>query len=513
MNSSVFKTSTLVKNNAGGNAHALTSKEVLAQIAVTGTFNNTYYASGQTQLDLITEHASKVDAEFIAKLAIYARHSAFMKDTPAVLLAILVNKDTELFKRVFNIVVTDGKILKNFVKVMRSGAINGRKSLGTCAKKAVKNWLNNRNPDQVVWDSIGNDPSLSDVIKMVHPNPQDTMRSNLYSYLIGKDFNVDFLPSNIKAYELFKSGKSSDIPNVPFQKLDSLNLSVGEWKEVFKNASWQMTRMNLNTALRQCVLDDPSMVKLIANRLRDPDQVKSARNLFPYQILNAYMNINPGVPMDIKNALQDAMEIATENIERIDGGVIVCPDVSASMSQSVTGSVSYGSPQSSVQCVDVAALIAASYMRVNQNDCNVIPFEHRICDTSKLNPRDSVMTNANYLSKMCGGGTNCSLALKHANDKGMKANAVIFVSDNESWMDNRWGNKTAMENEWKIFKKNNPEAKLICIDITPNNTTQAKSRNDVLNVGGFSDNVFNVINGFTNNSSENFVKVIDGVRF
>jgi 60 kDa SS-A/Ro ribonucleoprotein len=42
----------------------------------------------------------------------------------------------------------------------------------------------------------------------------------------------------------------------------------------------------------------------------------------------------------------------------------------------------------------------------------------------------------------------------------------------------------------------NPSAKLVCIDLQPNRTTQALERKDVLNVGGFSDEVFEVVERF-----------------
>ncbi len=51
--------------------------------------------------------------------------------------------------------------------------------------------------------------------------------------------------------------------------------------------------------------------------------------------------------------------------------------------------------------------------------------------------------------------------------------------------------------EWQRFKLRNPSAKLVCIDIQPYGTTQAKEQADILNVGGFSDAVFDVIAKFT----------------
>lgn len=52
--------------------------------------------------------------------------------------------------------------------------------------------------------------------------------------------------------------------------------------------------------------------------------------------------------------------------------------------------------------------------------------------------------------------------------------------------------------QWGAFKARNPAARLVCIDIQPNATTQAMERADVLNVGGFSDEVFDVVNAFAN---------------
>ena len=50
--------------------------------------------------------------------------------------------------------------------------------------------------------------------------------------------------------------------------------------------------------------------------------------------------------------------------------------------------------------------------------------------------------------------------------------------------------------EWVQLKARNPKAKLVCIDLQPHGTTQAVERADVLNVGGFSDAVFQVVADF-----------------
>jgi 60 kDa SS-A/Ro ribonucleoprotein len=71
------------------------------------------------------------------------------------------------------------------------------------------------------------------------------------------------------------------------------------------------------------------------------------------------------------------------------------------------------------------------------------------------------------------------------------------VSDNESWVDARRG-ATAVMNEWQVFKSRNPSARLACLDFVPNATTQAAEREDILNIGGFSDTVFDLLSLFSN---------------
>jgi 60 kDa SS-A/Ro ribonucleoprotein len=123
-----------------------------------------------------------------------------------------------------------------------------------------------------------------------------------------------------------------------------------------------------------------------------------------------------------------------------------------------------------------------------------MPFEVSVVDCP-LNPRDTVMTNAQKLAAIGGGGTNCSAPLVLMNQRDVKADLVIFVSDNESWVDARAGASATME-AWARFKKRNPAARLVCIDCTPNSTSQACERDDVLNIGGFSDDVFKIIAAF-----------------
>jgi 60 kDa SS-A/Ro ribonucleoprotein len=69
-------------------------------------------------------------------------------------------------------------------------------------------------------------------------------------------------------------------------------------------------------------------------------------------------------------------------------------------------------------------------------------------------------------------------------------------------------------NQWSIFKKRNPRAKMVCIDCQPYDTTQAPERPDILNVGGFSDTVFDIVREFYNENltPEHWVGVINDIE-
>ena len=484
-------TKTDTYNEAGGIAYTLTPKQQLAQLAATGCLNNTFYADAQSQLDQVLKLAESLDAEFIAKTAVYARQKGFMKDMPALLLAVLAQKDVNMLARVFDQVVDNGKMLRNFAQIIRSGAV-GRKSFGNRPKKLMQTWLLTATEKQLLNAAVGNSPSLADVVKMVHPKPREAWRAAWFAWLIGKPYDREALPPITRAFEDYKQSREGELPNVPFQMLTALDLNSGDWAQIACNGSWQQVRQNLNTFLRHEVFAKSKNIKMVAEKLRDETAIARARVL-PYQLLTAYQATSDQMPSEIREALQDAMETAVQNVPAIQGKVVVCPDVSGSMHSPATGY--RGSATTKTRCIDIAALVSAAMLRTNPQ-ARVIPFE-QITVNVQLNPRDSIMTNAEKLANVGGGGTACSAPLAMLNREKADVDLVVIVSDNESWADlGQWGGKTGLMKEWDILKQRCPEAKLVCLDIQPYTTAQAQNRHDILNIGGFSDQVFTLIGSF-----------------
>lgn len=540
------------KNSAGGIAYSRSPKGALAQYCLTGCLGNTYYVEAKTQLKTVLELCDKVDNEFIKQCALYSRQKGFLKDIPALLVAILAVRKAEGWQDVFFKVINNGKMLRNFITFIRPGKnakgeklgspINGKASLGSSIKKAIAKWLNTANENRLLNALVGNTPTLKDIIRMVHPKG-DEAHDAFYAWILDKPLKqrAGQMPivfqefPNIHKFEVFKAILDSDVPliyknrgepdreldrktwladlesNIPFQLLTGLNLNDDDWAVIAKKASWQQTRMNLNTFHRHGVFKDKANIEMVAKRLQDRAAIEKG-NVYPYQLLTAYQNTKD-VPIEITNALQVALEKATENVPFIPGGIIVVVDVSGSMSNPITGRRGVSSV---TRCIDVAALIASCILRQNQRAV-ILPVDTEV-HQCRLNPLDSIVTNATLLSRFGGGGTRLDKAMKViAKDPNVVAglDLIVVISDNESWLDtkpNYYGNASASMQYWNLISEFNKKTKLVCIDLTPNTTTQFTETPNVFNIGGFSDNVFDLIASIAKGEAiqDMFVKTVEG---
>lgn len=527
MNKNLFRNrrtlapSTDTRNAAGGRAYSKGDANALAQFAVTGTFQDTFYVGAANQLAKVKELAQSVDAEFLAKLAVYSREHGKMKDMPAYLLATLAARgETELVKRIFPRVCNNSKVLFAFVRIIRSGEV-GRKSFGTSLKRLIQQWITGRNNHALFMGTIGHsDPSMADVIKMVHPRPVGETQSNMFSYLLGNSYDLSMLPYDVRVFEQLKRGETREVPDIPFRAMTNIDLDVAQWRAIAVNMPWNTLRQNLNMLGRRGVFDDTGVVRTLADKLADEGNVVAC-NAFPFELLATWKATRNEVPVEISNALQEAMEVATRNVPKLQGDTLIAVDQSGSMCQGpVTGR---GAKPSIIRVVEAASLIGCSLLRSNKTatligfDCaqwsgmrggdmpGVYPMNH-------LNPFDSVMTNVSKMNAG-GGGTDCSLPFQYLIKNNKRVDNIIVLSDYESWTSTWNGgvNCAPACAAWKTYSRKNPRAKLACVDLQPQNTNQVPDQpGRVINIGGWNDPMFRTLDEFFNRDSNvDFVGIIE----
>lgn len=528
-------------NEAGGLAYRLSPKHALAQIAATGCFNGVYYTSARNQLDTTKQLIDQIDDNvFLAKLAVYARQRAGMKDMPTALLVVLSTRDTQLTHQVFDRVVDNGRVLRTMFQMIRSGQF-GRKSLSSSLQRAFQRWLNDASVGKLLSASIGNDPALRDILRLARPTPRDNTRRALFGWLTDKEpdkwapAGKNDLPEQVQGLEAYRRAETAEAQaliagdlRVRWDLLADAAKGPLVWKAIARQMGPQALRMNLNTLMRHEVLNSDrrnrEMVDYVASRLANADDIRRSRQ-FPYQFLAAYLNASSDVPQKIKAALSVAAEIACGNVPKMPGPVVIGVDTSGSMGCPVSGWRGRGAT-SKMRCVDVAALFAAAVLRRNP-DSVVVPFDTRAY-VAKFDPQDSILSLAKRLAKYGGGGTDCSIPLREANSRygGRPFAGVVLVSDTESWVNGGrpygYGSRgaTGVMTQWRQFVKQQqaiagrdmPSPKLICMDLQPHTTSQAPDRNDILNVGGFSDAVFNVVASFLSDDAGRFVREIESIE-
>ena len=336
------------------------------------------------------------------------------------------------------------------------------------------------------------------------------------------------LPSQVQALIAYRQAETAEAQalimgelQVRWDLLADAAKSPLVWKAIARQMGPQALRMNLNTLLRHDVLNDKQLVEFVANRLADADEIRRSRQ-FPYQFLAAYMNVDSAVPQKIKAALHKAAEIACGNVPELSGPIVIGLDTSGSMSSPVTGGRGRGAT-TKMRCIDVAALFAAAILRRNP-DSVVIPFDTRAYD-AQVDAGDTILSLAERLAKYGGGGTDCSIPLREAYTKyrRRKFAGCVLVSDNESWVTRQRAfvvglqGSTGVMTEWHAFAAHQQglgvaAPKLVCIDIQPYATTQAPERDDILNIGGFSDAVFQIVASHLSGDRGRFVQEVESVE-
>lgn len=505
------------KTSEGNRAYSLHPEQTLAELACVGTFRGSFYNEAMVQLNTLLSMGAEVDDEFLAQLALYSRHEGKMKDMPAAFMALLSTRDPKMFRKVFPRVIDNPRMLRGFVQIMRSGAI-GRTSLGKAPKRMIQACIQSWKDFMLFNGQAGNDPSLADIIKMVHPKPTGNewmtprQMNAAFAYIIGKEYDGGSLPKIFKEYEAFKAGRMDEVPRVNFRFIDGLdNMTDEHWRQLGYSMNWTTARMNLNTLLRHGALDDENLVKHLARLLSDEEKIERSK-CFPYQILTAYKSVSENLPMELQEALQDALEASVGNVPMMPGRVLVTVDISGSMTWPVTGYCGYGygygrKPASATTCMDVAALFGAAILRKNKT-AKLTAFSERLYHR-RFNPRDSIPTIA---SKLLGSGshstTNWDAAIAWALEEREKFDAIIWVSDMEANIDTvRYGRDygyytgaTSAASHIKEYRaKVNKNLKVITMNVTANeghSQVDGEFDPNVLQISGFSDAVFDVIAGY-----------------
>lgn len=497
-------------NYEGAPAFVRSLEERALQVLMTGTLEDTFYASAKAlakeAVETLAEAGSK-DAEFLAKAVVYAREKGYLRLAPITGLLVLSKADTKLFKAAFPRVIRTLGDLQDLVTLARSKAI---RSTGRAFRDAAGDWLRRMEPYQVIKygaagrsEGAGSPTNLRDILRLVHPKPGAS--THVFRYAIDRVKGVkpsaellEKLPEQIRAYETFKELTASpelaranaeqalalvEAQSLPYEVVTARLASSEAWKALAKKAPFMNMLRNLNNYQKHGVFGDAELRDRVISRLTDAGQVRRSMQL-PFRFFSAYKTFQGDE--EVREALAKALELSVASLPEL-GRTLVAVDESGSMNAAL-------SARSSMTYYDVGNVFAAAAWKKSAGGW-LVPFADQAMPVgeggAQVNRGDSIATIASRL--YTGGGTDLSAPLDWALDGKKDFDTGVFITDSMSWVDHLTRNKGVVDSI-RRFRGRNPKARFFFIQLAPYQQLQAApSEPGVHYVYGWSDQVLRFI--------------------
>jgi 60 kDa SS-A/Ro ribonucleoprotein len=211
------------------------------------------------------------------------------------------------------------------------------------------------------------------------------------------------------------------------------------------------------------------MENQVVERLTERDRIRKAR-LHPFSLLLALRTYASGrglrgkgsweVSQRVVDALEQAIELAWENVEPTGKAFMVGVDVSSSMTWSAHATAN-------VMASEAAAMVALMIAKREQQYA-IRGFSTEFKDLG-FSASDSFRTAIEKTRRMSMGGTDCSVPVKYALEHGLFVDTFVVLTDCQTWA----GDEHPSQALAKYRKVHNPNARLAVLAFTAGSQTIA----------------------------------------
>ncbi|XP_003224865.1 RNA-binding protein RO60 isoform X1 [Anolis carolinensis] len=458
-----------VPNSEGGYVWQVTDMNRLRRFLCFGSEGGTYYIKEQK---LGFENAEALQrliedgkgCEVVQEIKTFSQEGRAAKQEPILLALAICSQcsDTKTKQAAYKAVSDVCRIPTHlftfiqFKKDLKEGMKCGM--WGRALRKAVADWYNEKN-DMAIALAVTkykkrNGWCHKDLLRLSHLKPANEGLAIVTKYVMKgwkevqeayKDdkysAETEKLLKYLEAVERVKHTKDElevihlieEFSLVREHLLTSHLKSKEVWKALLQEMPLTAMLRNLGKMTANSVLEPGSPeVTIVCERLRNEKLLKKAR-IHPFHILVAletykgergYRGKLRWQPdKDILEALDASFYKTFKTVEPTEKRFLLAVDVSASMSQKVSGSVLNASTVAAAMCMLVA--------RTEKNS-HIVAFSHEMVPC----PVAEDMTLSQVLQKMCEipmGATDCSLPMLWAQKAGVAADVFIVFTDNETF--------------------------------------------------------------------------------
>ncbi len=479
-------------NYEGAKAFVLTPQLELYTAVATAALSDNFYEGADAGLNRIKELIAKNDAQFVARLAIYAREQMYLRSEPLVLTVELAKQHNgdglvaALTERVVQRADEITELLSYYAQSNRRTDIKQLNKLSKQLQKGLAAAFNKFDEYQFAKYNRDTNVKLKDALFLVHPKAKDENQQALFNRIV----NAELKTPDTWEVALSAVGRQT------FESEAAKRAAVKAcWEEmIMANKLGYMALLRNLRNILEAEVNNEALNKACAY-LSNEKAVANSKQL-PFRFLAAYRELaalKNGLTGKVLDALEKAMVYSAANIAGYNENtrVVIAADMSGSMQTAVSG-------KSTMQRYEVGLVLAM----LLQSRCeNVVTGIFGQTYKHVQLPHSNILSNTYNLSKMVGEvghSTNGYLVIADLLQRRQVVDKVMLFTDMQLW---DTAGSTSIADLWKEYKKLAPHAKIYLFDLAGYGTTPLNVlRDDVFLISGWSDKIFNVLSAVENGS-------------
>ena len=305
----------LTTNHEGAQAWRMTPEwELYTTVVTTMGVESRFYEKGDDRVRRIADLVRKVQPEFVAQLAIYAREMMHLRSVPLLLLVELAqchHGDSLVSRAVSRTVQRADEITELLMCYQWRTGKTDLSGLNSQLRRGLAEAFNRFDEYQFAkYDRTNRKVTLRDALLLVHPKPKDDAQAKVFRKILDDKLETPYTWET----ELSRTGQQH------FDSAKEKKEAVRKvWQELVasRRMGYMATLRNLRNLL-EASIDDASL-KQVCAYLSNPEAVKNSKQL-PFRFLSAYMQLQSLVDIS-KRPLAAEITMIHERCQRLEDAI------------------------------------------------------------------------------------------------------------------------------------------------------------------------------------------------